>query len=165
MPRSATCPACHDRVPVPAGMASNTPVRCPACLQTFVPPWLRVAVVDEDAEPYDPHTAEAYAVKRAVGRQVRPKVKARSQAAEDDATWKPNRGGPEWILLALGVGFGVVIPAAFLTGTWAVTRNVGTVAVLVSVGMLVVGLWFVGAGLNLFRNRLGEMWNRLFGPW
>jgi hypothetical protein len=163
MARSATCPACEDRVPVPAGTRPNTPVRCPACDQAFVPPWLRVDVVDDEDEPYDPKTAEAYSVKQAAGKKMRAKVTAKSQVEEDDENWKPQRGGPEWILLLLGVGFGVVIPAAFLLGKWAVTKNVGTVAVLVCVCLLLIGLWFVGAYLNLFRIR--DNLRRLFGPW
>ena len=163
MARSATCPACEDRVPVPQGARPNVPVRCPSCHQAFVPPWLRVEVVEGEDEPYDPETAETYSVKRPAGKKVWAKVKAKSQVEEDDENWKPQRGGPEWILLLLGVGFGVVIPAAFLLGKWAVTKNVGVAAALVTVCLVVIGLWFVGAYLNLFRIR--DYLGRLFGPW
>ena len=62
-------------MPVPAGTRPNAPVRCPACDQAFVPPWLRVQVVegDEDDEPYDLETAEAYSVTKPAGKKVRPK--------------------------------------------------------------------------------------------
>ena len=81
MAREATCPACEGRVPVPKGTQYNTPVRCPMCDEAFVPPWLRVSVVDEDEEedePYDPETADAYKVKKPRGKKVRAKVTGRS---------------------------------------------------------------------------------------
>lgn len=118
---------------------------------------------DEDDEPYDPRTAEAYTVQKATGKKVRPKVKSRSQVEEDDENWKPQRSGPEWILLVFGVGLAVVIPVAFLLGKWALTNNIGVIAALVSIGFVVIGLWFIGAYLNLFRIR--GFLNRLFGPW
>jgi hypothetical protein len=160
----AKCPACEDRVAVPPGTRANSQVRCPSCDQLFVPPWLRVTVVeDEDDEPYDPKTAEAYTVQKARGKKVRAKVTAKSQVEEDDENWKPRQSGPEWILLFLGIGLGVVIPAAFLLGKWALTKNVGVVVPLVCACFVVIGLWFVGAYLNLFRIR--GFLNRLFGPW
>lgn len=169
MARSATCPTCRGRVPVPPGTRTNARVSCPGCLESFVPPWLNVRAVEDDAdgdEPYDPITAEAYTVRRPVGKKVRAKVTAKSQVEADDENWKPQRGGFGMpLLLGLGVGLGVVIPAAFLLGKWAVAKEVGVAVPLVCVGFVVLGLWFVGAALGLFRDRFGEMWNRIFGPW
>ena len=167
MARNATCPACEDRVPVPSGTRANTKVRCPSCDQLFVPPWLRVTVLEseDDDELYDPQTAEAYSMRKATGKKVRPRVKARSQMEEDDENWKPQRSGPEWILLVFGVGLGVVIPVAFLLGKWALTNNVGIVTALVVICLIVVGLLVVGMALGLFANRLRATFNRLFGPW
>ena len=58
MAREATCPACEGRVPVPKGTQYNTPVRCPMCDEAFVPPWLRVSVVDEDGVAFDRYLHE-----------------------------------------------------------------------------------------------------------
>lgn len=167
MARKATCPACEDRVPVPPGTRANTKVRCPSCDQLFVPPWLRVTVLDgeEEDEPYDPQTAEAYTVRKAAGKKVRVKVTAKSQVEEDDENWKPQRSGLEWILLVFGVGLAVVIPVAFLLGKWALTNNIGVVTALVVICLVIVGLLVVGMSLGLFANRLRATLNRLFGPW
>jgi hypothetical protein len=155
-------------VPVPKGTRYNTPVHCPSCDEAFVPPWLRVTVVDEDeeeSEPYDPETAERYEVKKAVGKKVRAKVSTRGSTADNDRRWKPQRDGGlgSKLLLGLGVGLGLVIPLAYLLGKWALTKNVGILEVCLVIIALIIGLWLVGAGLGLFRTR--DWLGRLFGPW
>lgn len=166
MARDATCPTCGDRVPVRSGTKPNTRVTCPSCDEKFVPPWLRMTVVEDEDEPYDPLTAEAYTVKKAVGKKVRAKVKAKSQVEEDDERWKPQRSGfGDKILLGLGIGLGFVIPVAYLLGKWALAKNLGVIEGALAIIALVVGLLLVGAGLGLFANRFRATLNRLFGPW
>lgn len=169
MARDATCPACQGRVPVPKSARYNAAVRCPLCDESFVPPWLRVRVVDEDEEenePYDPATAERYGVKKAVGKKVRPRVSTRGSVEDNDRRWKPQRGGGLGgkLLLGMGVGLGLVIPLAYLIGKWALTKNVGILEACFAIVGLIIGLWLVGAGLGLFANRFRNMMNRLFGP-
>ncbi len=169
MAREATCPACQGRVPVPKSTRHNAKVRCPLCDESFVPPWLRVTVVedeDEEEEPYDPKTADAYKVKKPVGKKVRAKVSTEGSTADNDRRWKPQRGGGLGgkLLLGMGIGLGLVIPLAYLIGKWAVTKNVGVLEAMLAIIGLIFGLWLVGAGLGLFANRFRAMMDRLFGP-
>lgn len=168
MAREATCPACEGKVPVPKGTRTNTKVRCPACDEAFIPPWLKVRLVDENEEenePYDPETADAYKVKKPKGKKVRAKVTPRSETEENDKRWKPQRGGlGSKLLLGMGVGLGLVIPLAYLIGKWALTNNVGIIEASLAIVGLIIGLWLVGVGLGLFANRFGAMMNRIFGP-
>lgn len=167
MAREATCPACQGRVPVPKGTRYNTPVTCPMCDESFVPPFMRVTVVDDEEEeadePYDPKTADAYKVKKPVGKKVRPKVKAKSEV--DDERWKPQRGGIGGkVLLGLGIGLGLVIPLAYLLGKWALASNLGIIEMALAIIAVGIGILLVGAGLGLFANRFRGMMDRLFGP-
>lgn len=168
MAREATCPACEGKVPVPKGTRTNTTVRCPACDEPFIPPWLKVRLVDEgdeDNEPYDPETAESYKVQKPKGKKVRAKVSTSGSTADNDKRWKPQRGGGlgSKLLLGMGVGLGLVIPLAYLIGKWALTKNVGIIEACLAIVGLILGLWLVGAGLGLFANRFGAMMNRIFG--
>jgi hypothetical protein len=168
MPRDATCPACQGKVPVPKGTRYNTPVRCPMCDQSFVPPFLRVTVVDEEEEaeePYDPETADAYKVKKPKGKKVRPKVSTSGTTEDNDRRWKPQRDGIGGkVLLGMGIGLGLVIPLAYLLGKWAMASNLGIVEMALAVIAVVIGILLVGAGLGLFANRFRGMMDRLFGP-
>lgn len=149
---------------MPNGAAANSKVKCPSCDERFVPPWLSMTVVDEDREPYDPQTAETYTAKKATGKKVRAKYTAKSQAEEDDEKWKPQRGSPlGGILLFIGGGLAVIIPAAYLLGKWAVEKNVGVLEIMLVLIGVVLALLLVGVGFNLFRTR--GFLNRLFGPW
>jgi hypothetical protein len=168
MSREATCPACEGRVPVPKSARYNVPVSCPMCDEAFVPPWLRVRVVEEDeegSEPYDPETAERYGMKKAVGKKVRPKVSTRGSVEDNDRRWKPQRGGGMGgkVLLGMGIGLGLVIPLSYLIGKWALTKNVGIVEASLAIIAVLVGILLVGAGLGLFANRFRAMMNRIFG--
>ncbi len=167
MGREATCPACEGKVPVPKGTRTNTKVRCPACDEPFIPPWLKVRLVDEDEEdnePYDPETADAYKVRKPQGKKVRPKVTPRSETEENDKRWKPQRGGLGGkVLLGMGLGLGFVIPMAYLLGKWALASNLGVIEGSLAIIAVLVGLLLVGVGLGLFANRFRAMMNRIFG--
>jgi hypothetical protein len=154
MSRRCECPVCGASLDIPRGVKTNSKIECPSCLEQFVPPQLRMTVVDEDDEPYDPLTADSYDVKKPVGKKVRPKVKAKSQMQEDDENWKPQRsGGPEIVLLVLGVLLGLVIPLAYLIGKWAITKNVGIIEAMLVLMAVVVGLFLIGVAFKLFRRR------------
>lgn len=168
MSRNATCPACEGKVPVSKTARQNVPVKCPSCDEAFVPPWLRVRIVDEDEEnnePYDPMTAERYQMEKPVGKKVRPKVKAKSEVEENDERWKPQRGGGlgSKLLLGMGVGLGIVIPGAYLLGKWALTKNLGIIEGSLAIIAVIIGLLLVGVGLGLFANRFRAMMDRIFG--
>lgn len=86
MPRTSRCPTCDANVKVPDTARRGSLVRCPSCEETFQPPFLKPAkVVEEDEEPYDPHTSEAYGLKQPKGKSVAKDIeKERKRKAREE---------------------------------------------------------------------------------
>jgi hypothetical protein len=164
MSRRCQCPMCGASLDIPRGVKVNAKIECPSCEEQFVPPQLRMTIVEEDDDPYDPLTADRYDVRKPQGKEVRPMVKAKSQVQEDDENWKPQRGGgPEILLLIFGLALGLGIPASYLVARWAVARNVEIIEAMLVIIAVVIGLFLIGIALNLFRKR--SWLDFLFGPY
>lgn len=125
MPRTARCPTCDTNVRVPDGAKRGAFVRCPSCEETFQPPFLKPAtVVDEDAEPYDPHTAESYGLKRPKGKSAAKDIekerrrKAREEREREGPPPPAARPGlfdnPDSFWLFLGLGLAGIAAVGWL---------------------------------------------------
>lgn len=110
---------------VPDAASRGAFVRCPSCEETFQPPFLKpIKVVDEDEEPYDPHTAEAYGMTKPKGSSAAKDIekerrrKAREERErEGPAPKKPRMGlfdNPDSFWLFLGLALAGVAAVGWL---------------------------------------------------